>query len=98
MPSPRHCAVQAQTDMERRSLLERQRLPIYINSFPGGRLTLTCAHCAIDAQLEDAESVALYAESRGIGAAISWDASITPEEMVAAAAEQCMHLAAYKTV
>ena len=77
--------------------MERERLPIYINRFPGGRLTLTCAHCAIDAQLEDAESVALYAESRNAGAAISWDASLAPEDMVAAAAEQCMHLAAYRT-
>ena len=79
-------------------MVDRQRLPIYINRFPSGRLTLTCAHCAIDAQLDNAESVALYAESRTGGGAISWDASITPEDLVVAAAEQCMHLAAYRAV
>jgi hypothetical protein len=78
--------------------MDRERLPIYVNRYPDGQLSLTCAHCAIDAQLERAESVALYAESRPEGAAIAWDADLTPEHLIAAAAAQCMHLAAYTTV
>lgn len=76
----------------------RQRLPVYINRFPDGSLSLTCAHCAIDAQLEDAESIALFAEDRSGGGAIAWDAELAPELVIAAAAHQCMHLAAYQTV
>jgi hypothetical protein len=76
--------------------MSRQRLPLYVNRFPDGRLSLTCAHCAIDAQLENAEAVALYAEARTDGGAIAWDADLTPEQLVAAAADQCMHLGVYK--
>jgi hypothetical protein len=76
--------------------MTRQRLPVYVNRFPDGRLTLTCAHCAVDAQLEHAVAVALYAEDRPDGAAIAWDADLTPEQLIAAAAGQCMHLAAYR--
>jgi hypothetical protein len=78
--------------------MARERLPIYVNRFPDGRLTLTCAHCAIDAELEDAEAIALYAEGRQGGRAISWDADLSPEQLIAAAADQCMHLAAYQAV
>lgn len=73
-----------------------QRLPVYVNRFPDGRLTLTCAHCAIDAQLEDAEAIALYAEGRPAGAAIAWDADLSPEHLIGAAADQCIHLAVYR--
>ena len=83
---------------EGRDFVQRQRLPVYINRFPDGSLTLTCAHCAIDAQLESAESIALYAEVRNGGGAIAWDAELVPELLIAAAAHQCMHLAAYQTV
>jgi hypothetical protein len=79
-------------------LVQRQRLPVYVNRFPDGSLSLTCAHCAIDAQLEGAESVALFAEVRNGGRAIAWDAELAPELMIAAAAHQCMHLAAYQSV
>jgi hypothetical protein len=75
--------------------MNRDRLPVYVNRYPDGRLTLTCAHCAIDAQLEGAVSIALYAESRPGGGAIAWEADLTPEHLIAAAAAQCMHLAAY---
>jgi hypothetical protein len=76
--------------------VERQRLPVYVNHFPDGSLSLTCAHCAIDAQLENAESVALYAEVNNGGRAIAWDVDLAPEQVIAAAAHQCMHLAAYQ--
>jgi hypothetical protein len=72
--------------------MPRERLPVYVNRFPDGRLTLSCAHCAIDAELEQAEAIALYAEGR----AILWDDVLKPEQVIAAAAEQCMHLAAYR--
>lgn len=78
--------------------MARERLPVYVNRFPDGRLTLTCAHCAIDAELESAEAIALYAEGRGDGRAIAWDDALTPEHLIAAAAAQCMHLAAYRPV
>jgi hypothetical protein len=76
--------------------MTRQRLPTYLNRFPDGRLTLTCAHCAIDADLEGAEPFALFAEERPGGGAISWEAELTAEQVIAAAAAQCMHLAAYR--
>jgi hypothetical protein len=78
--------------------VQRQRLPVYVNRFPDGSLSLTCAHCAIDAQLENAESIALYAEAHNGGRAIAWDIDLAPELVIAAAAHQCMHLAAYQTV
>lgn len=78
--------------------MQRQRLPLYVNRFPDGSLTLTCAHCAIDAQLENAAAVALYAEDRRSGGAITWDDDLTPEHLIAAAAHQCMHLVAYQAV
>lgn len=77
--------------------MSRQRLPVYVNRYPDGRLSITCAHCAIDAQLEDAEAVALYAETRGAGGALTWDDRLTPEQVIAAAADQCLHLAAYRS-
>jgi hypothetical protein len=82
---------------KRHTLVQRQRLPLYVNRFPDGSLTLTCAHCAIDAQLENAQSIALYAEVRGSGSAITWDTDLAPEHLIAAAAHQCMHLVAYQT-
>jgi hypothetical protein len=69
---------------------------VYVNRFPDGRLTLTCAHCAIDAELEQAEAIALYAEGRRDGQAIAWEDELTPEQVIGAAADQCMHLAAYR--
>ena len=77
--------------------MTRQRLPLYVNHFPDGRLTLTCAHCAIDAQLQQAATIALYCEDRPDGSAILWDSELTPEQFIAAAASQCMHLTAYRT-
>jgi len=83
---------------EGRLIVQRQRLPLYVNRFLDGSLSLTCAHCAIDAQLESAASIALYAEERHTSRAITWDTDLTPEQVIAAAAHQCMHLAAYQTV
>ena len=76
--------------------MTRQRLPVYVNRFPDGRLSLTCAHCAIDAQFEQASTIALYCEDRPDGAAIIWEGGLAPEQLNAAAAAQCMHLAAYR--
>ena len=76
--------------------MSRQRLPVYINRFPDGALSLRCAHCSIDAQLEGAETIALYCEDRPGGSSVLWEADITPEQFIAAAAGQCMHLAAYR--
>jgi len=76
--------------------MTRERLPVYVNRFPDGGMTLTCAHCAIDAELEGAEVIALYADGQGAEWAIVWDAGLTPEQLIGAAAEQCMHLAAYR--
>ena len=76
--------------------MSRQRLPVYVNRFPDGRATLTCAHCAIDAQLEDAQATALFAEDGQGRAAIVWESDLTPEQLIAAAADQCIHLAAYR--
>jgi hypothetical protein len=77
--------------------MSRQRLPVYVNRFADGRLTLTCAHCAIDAQLDGAESIAVFARSTPDGNAVEWESDLTPEQWIAAAAGQCMHLAAYRT-
>lgn len=76
--------------------MTRQRLPVYVNRFPNGRATLTCAHCAVDAQLEDAAGTALFATSSGEGGGITWETDLTPEQLIAAAADQCMHLSAYR--
>ena len=77
-----------------------EKLPLYVNVFPDGRRTLTCAHCAVDAQLEGARVTALYTERRGDpasagSAAIVWQSDLTPEELVAAAKHQCRHLEGY---
>ena len=76
--------------------MSRQRLPVYVNRFPDGRATLTCAHCAIDAQLEDAQATPLFAEDDQGRGAIVWESDLTPEQLIAAAADQCIHLAAYR--
>ena len=73
-----------------------QKLPVYVNRYPDGRGTLTCAHCAVDAELEGAQATALYAEQTGGRTAIVWESDLTPEQLIAAATEQCMHLAAYR--
>ena len=73
-----------------------QKLPVYANVYPDGRATLTCAHCAIDAQMEDARTTELFAEDGDGRAAIAWESDLTPEQLIAAAAEQCVHLAAYR--
>ena len=75
--------------------MPRERLPVYVNRFPDGRCTLTCAHCAVDAQLEDAQTTALFCEDREDGSGILWESHLTPEQFIGAAADQCMHLAAY---
>jgi hypothetical protein len=63
---------------------------------PRQRLPLACAHCSIDADLEGAEILAVFAEDTADGAAIGWDGPLAAEQFVAAAASQCMHLAAYR--
>jgi hypothetical protein len=72
-----------------------QKLPVYVNYYPDGRATLTCAHCAVDAELEGAVPTALYAEEGEDRRAIVWESTLTAEHLLAAAAHQCMHLAAY---
>ena len=73
-----------------------QKLPIYANIYPDGRATLTCAHCAVDAELEGARATALYAEEADGRRAIVWESDLTAEQLVAAGADQCMHLAGYR--
>ena len=72
------------------------KLPVYVNLFPDGRGTLTCAHCAVDAELEGAHATALFAEDDEGRRAIVWESDLTAEQLLGAAAEQCMHLAAYR--
>jgi hypothetical protein len=74
-----------------------EKLPVYVNRFPDGRGTLSCAHCAIDAELEGAIVTALYAEEvaderRGI----VWQSALTAEQLLGAAADPCPHLAVYR--
>lgn len=76
--------------------MARERLPVYLNRFPDGRGTLTCAHCAIDAELEGAHATALYAEARTEGGTILWDGDLSAEELLGGAADPCQHLAAYQ--
>lgn len=73
-----------------------QKLPVYVNRYPDGRGSLTCAHCAVDAGLEGAHAIALYADRTEGQAALLWHTEITAEQLIAAAANQCMHLAAYR--
>ena len=76
-----------------------EKLPVYVNSYPDGRGSITCAHCAIDAQLEGASVTALYAECDEPGSwgrsGIVWESELTPEQLIAAAAQRCKHLATY---
>lgn len=76
-----------------------EKLPVYVNIFPDGRETISCAHCAIDAQLEGARVTTLYAESDPPGSpgrfGIVWESDLTPEQLIAAAAQRCKHLATY---
>ena len=75
-----------------------EKLPLYVNVYPDGHGTLTCAHCAVDAQLEDAQVTALYTERRENPdgtTAIVWQTDLTPEEFIVAAQQQCIHLADY---
>jgi hypothetical protein len=76
--------------------MDLEKLPVYVNRYPDGRGTLTCAHCAIDAELEGARATALYTGRPDGHTAITWDSELTAEELLAAAADQCMHLAAYR--
>ena len=74
------------------------KLPLYVNIFPDGHATLTCAHCAVDAQLEDARVTALYSERHDgpdAATAIVWQTDLSPEELIVAARRQCPHLADY---
>ena len=73
-----------------------QKLPVYVNRYPDGRGTLTCAHCAIDAELEGATATALYTESENGRSAIVWQSDLTAERLLGAAADPCVHLAAYR--
>lgn len=80
-----------------------EKLPLYVNVFPDGHSTLTCAHCAVDAQLEGAQVTALYTERRDDSAAdgstaVLWHSGLTPEQLIAAARTQCMHLSDYGPV
>lgn len=79
------------------------KLPLYVNLFPDGQATLTCAHCAVDAQLEGARATALYTERRDDSAgqptaAIVWQSDLTAEEFIVATRRQCAHLADYGPV
>ena len=73
-----------------------EKLPAFVNRYPDGRGTLTCAHCAIDAELDGAWATALYASREDGHSAILWDSALSAEELLAAAADPCMHLAAYR--
>jgi hypothetical protein len=73
-----------------------QKLPVFVNRYPDGRGTLTCAHCAVDAELDGAHTTALFAEQQNGRRAIVWESDLTAEHLLAAAADQCMHLAAYR--
>ena len=75
-----------------------QHLPVYINRYPDGHGTLTCAHCAVDAELEGATPTALYAEDADGRRGVIWESDLTAEQLLAAAADQRMHLAAYREV
>lgn len=80
-----------------------EKLPLYANIFPDGHATLTCAHCAVDAQLEGARVTALYTERRDEPApdgstAILWQSKLSPEDLIVAARHQCSHLDGYGTV
>lgn len=77
-----------------------EKLPLYVNVFPDGRAMLSCAHCAVDAQLEGARVTALYTERRDEPAptgttAILWQTDLVPELLVVAARQPCLHLAHY---
>jgi len=72
------------------------KLPVFVNRYPDGRGTLTCAHCAVDAELEGATVTALYAEEAEDRRGVLWQSSLMAEQLLAAAADQCMHLAAYR--
>jgi len=77
-----------------------EKLPLYVNVYPDGRSTLTCAHCAVDAGLEGARVTALYTEHRaGPGpagtTAIIWQTPLTPEEFIVATRTRCRHLDGY---
>jgi hypothetical protein len=73
-----------------------QKLPVFVNRYPDGRGTLTCAHCAVDAELDGAHTTSLFAEQHDSRRAIVWESDLTAEHLLAAAADQCMHLAAYR--
>ena len=90
-----------QTAMVTRMSLEK--LPLYVNIFPDGHATLTCAHCAVDAELEGAHATALFAERRDDGSgggarAIVWQSDLVPEQLIVAARSPCPHLADYGPV
>jgi hypothetical protein len=77
-----------------------EKLPVYVNLFPDGRVTLTCAHCAVDAQLEGAVPTALHTERRDDPSpsgttGIVWQSALMPEQVLAAARNVCMHLTEY---
>jgi hypothetical protein len=74
----------------------RYKLPVFVNTYPDGRASLTCAHCAVDAGLEGAVATALLADRQPDHGAITWEAALTPEQVIAAAADQCLHLAAFR--
>jgi hypothetical protein len=73
-----------------------EKLPAFVNRYPDGRGTLTCAHCAIDAKLDGAHATALYASEDDGQSSIIWSSALTAEELLAAAADPCQHLAAYR--
>ncbi len=80
-----------------------EKLPLYVNVFPYGRVTLTCAHCAVDAQLDGARPTALFTERRvepepAGTTAILWQSDLAPEQLIVAARSQCPHLAGYGPV
>ena len=77
-----------------------EKLPLYVCILPDGRATLTCAHCAVDAQLEQARVTALYTERRPEPAptgtsAVIWQSDLSPEELIVACRDICPHVAGY---
>jgi hypothetical protein len=77
-----------------------EKLPVYVNLFPDGHATLTCAHCAVDAQLEGGVPTALHTERRDDPppagtVALLWQSGLTPEQVLLAARDYCMHLKEY---
>ena len=69
-----------------------EKLPLFVCLYPAGQARLTCAHCAVDAELEGARVTALYTDRDGEVASVLWQSDLTPEDLFRAAPHQCLHL------